>query len=193
MDKWPNVGWPLHSQKSWSFSFLDPKCLQLHMIRHTHLTKKTSHSQTIWVLSLHHPIIFIIIIIIIPSSHHPIIIIILLLLIPFPERYCIRYPKNSPPISGEKSGWIFGPETEWPNFQVQFVPAKLRSTYNGAAPCRQGMVRKSQIGLLNKGASTELCFYCLVVWNMNFMIFMTFHILGMSSPQLTFRFFRGVL
>jgi len=69
--------------------------------------KKTSHSQTIWVLSLHHPIIFIfiiIIIIIIPSSHHPIIIIILLLLIPFPERYCIRYPKNSPPISGEKSG-----------------------------------------------------------------------------------------
>jgi hypothetical protein len=32
---------------------------------------------------------------------------------------------------------------------------------------------------------------CLVVWNMNFM---TFHILGMSSSQLTFTpsFFRGV-
>ena len=32
-------------------------------------------------------------------------------------------------------------------------------------------------------------FNCLVVWNMNFM---TFHIFGMSSSQLTFIFFRGV-
>jgi hypothetical protein len=32
----------------------------------------------------------------------------------------------------------------------------------------------------------------LVLWNMNFMTFHNFHILGMSSSQLNFIFFRGV-
>ena len=56
--------------------------------------KKTSHSQTIWVLSLHHPIIFIFIIII-PSSHHhhhP----------PHPISREILYPMSQK--IGEKSG-----------------------------------------------------------------------------------------
>ena len=122
-------------------------CQQLHKIRHTQPTiNHLIHQVFGWVLDVVGVELgakFV-------SSHHPM------------SRKIS--PKKIAPFSGLVP--MFGrPSGDLAVRQVQFVPAKLRSTYNGAAPRRdEAGVDGEEVsadGVRNKGASTEphVCFW----------------------------------
>ena len=101
-------------------------------------------------------------------------------------------------------GWwmfMFQPASSPQSAPVNIIPinwcrsAPQWTTDRGGWACRKATPRSSvqwqgYVGLVCKWEYHEFLFW-LVVWNMKFM---TFNILGISSPQLTFTpsFFRGV-